>query len=317
VQAQLQRHCQHWVNLRHATDLEAARLVSDLQLDVVVELGGFTAGSRLDILCHRPAPVQLSYLGYFAPTYLSCIDGWIGDAMLFGGLNGVDRQAQALLLVEGGYMAYRDPALPEPQRGAAKCFRYGSFNHARKLSRQAVELFCGVMAAVPEAELVLKSISFVEQEEQARIRALFTAAGLASERLILLPWMEGRSAHLDCYREIDVALDPLPYGGATTTCEALAMGVPVVSLAGAGMVGRLSASVLQHAGCGAWIADSTEGYVAIAQQLAAAGPRRRGQRQDLRQQVLTSDLGNGPRLAQELERLYRLAATRVVNASSS
>ena len=173
------------------------------------------------------------------------------------------------------------------------------------------------MAAVPEAELVLKSISFVEQEEQARIRALFTAAGLASERLILLPWMEGRSAHLDCYREIDVALDPLPYGGATTTCEALAMGVPVVSLAGLGMVGRLSASVLQHAGCGAWIADTTEGYVAIAQQLAATGPRRRDQRQDLRQQVLTSDLGNGPRLAQELERLYRLAATRVVNASSS
>ena len=317
VQAQLQRHCQHWVNLRHATDLEAARLVSDLQLDVVVELGGYTAGSRLDILCHRPAAVQLSYLGYFAPTYLSCIDGWIGDAVLFGGLNAVDRQAQALLLVEGGYMAYRDPALPEPQRGAAKRFRFGSFNHARKLSRQAVELFCGVMAAVPEAELVLKSISFVEQEEQARIRALFTAAGLASERLILLPWMEGRSAHLDRYREIDVALDPLPYGGATTTCEALAMGVPVVSLAGAGMVGRLSASVLQHAGCGAWIADSTEGYVAIAQQLAATGPRRQDQRQDLRQQVLTSDLGNGPRLAQELERLYRLAATRVVNASSS
>lgn len=317
VQEQLQRHCQEWVNLRHATDLEAARLVSDLQLDVVVELGGYTAGSRLDILCHRPAPVQLSYLGYFAPTYLGCIDGWIGDAVLFGGLNAVDREAQALLLVEGGYMAYSDPALPEPQRGAAQRFRFGSFNHSRKLSKQAVELFCGVMAAVPEAELVLKSISFVEPEEQQRVRALFIAAGLASERLILLPWVEGRSAHLDCYREIDVALDPLPYGGATTTCEALAMGVPVVSLAGAGMVGRLSASVLHHGGCSSWIANSTEAYVAIAQQLAAAGPRHNQQRLGLRQQLLSSDLAAGERLARQLEQLYRTAAAKAEKLHSS
>jgi predicted O-linked N-acetylglucosamine transferase (SPINDLY family) len=149
------------------------------------------------------------------------------------------------------------------------------------------------------------------------VRALFAAAGLAPERLILLPWVEGRSAHLACYGEIDVALDPLPYGGATTTCEALAMGVPVVSLAGAGMVGRLSASVLEHGGCGAWVASSAEAYVAIAQQLAAAGPRHSEQRQALRKQLEASDLADGARLARELEQLYRDAAARALKQPSS
>jgi protein O-GlcNAc transferase len=317
VQLQLRRHCKEWLNLRHASDLEAARMVSDLELDLIIELGGYTAGSRLGILCHKPAPVQLSYLGYFAPTYLACMDGWIGDRVLFGGLGDEDLKAQALLLVEGGYMAFRDEDLPAPQRGNAERFRFGSFNHARKLSAGAVALFCRVMAEVPDAELVLKSISFVEAAEQERVRDLFAAAGLEADRLILLPWVEGRSAHLACYREIDVALDPIPYGGATTTCESLAMGVPVVSLAGAGMVGRLSASVLEHAGCGAWIGPNAEAYVAIAKQLAAAGRRQPLQRQALREQIQASALSDGARLAGELERLYRDAAARALKVSSS
>jgi protein O-GlcNAc transferase len=317
LQEQLRSHCQHWLDLRFCSDLEAARMVSDLELDVLVELGGFTAGSRLAILCHRPAPLQLSYLGYFAPTYLSCIDGWIGDTALFGGLDSQDQKAQRLLMTEGGYMTYRDSALPDPQGcSPGRGFRFGSFNHARKLSERAIGLFCAVMAAVPEAELVLKSISFVEEAEQERVRQLFAAQDLPCARLRLLPWVEGRDNHLACYHEIDVALDPLPYGGATTTCEALAMGVPVVSLAGAGMVGRLSASVLKHSNCGDWIASTDNDYITIAQKLAAAGPRNREQRLALRERVLNSPLADNQRLTRELERLYREAAAIAVNASS-
>jgi predicted O-linked N-acetylglucosamine transferase (SPINDLY family) len=105
-----------------------------------------------------------------------------------------------------------------------------------------------------------------------------------------------------CYGQVDVALDPLPYGGATTTCEALLMGVPVVSLRGAGMVGCLSASVLAAAGCSPWIADNETHYVAIAQQLAQQGPRQAPTRQQLRDQVQCSALGNGQRLAHALEK---------------
>ena len=315
VTQQLQQACSHWVDLRFASDLEAARMVSDLKVDVLVELGGFTAGSRLGVLCHRPAPMQLSYLGYFAPTYLGCIDGWIGDAELFGDLEQADQQ-QTLLLAKGGYMAFQETELPVVEHSCHNRFRFGSFNHARKLTPEAVDLFCSVMAAVPEAELLLKSVSFIEQAEQARVRTLFEQAGLPSHRLILLPWVEGRSNHLRCYCHIDVALDPIPYGGATTTCEALVMGVPVVALAGAGMVGRLSASILSASGCSSWIASTVREYVAIAQGLAQQGLRNAPARQALREQITESNLCNSQRLARDMERLYREAAARSLNAAS-
>jgi len=299
----LRQCCDHWQDLRFGSDLEVARQVADLNLDVLIELGGFTGLSRLGVVVHRPAPVQLSYLGYFAPTYLGAIDGWIGDAELFSRLSPIDHQAHRLIALEGGYMACRELDLPAAERAqdAAMPLRFGSFNHSRKLSSAAVALFCQVMAAVPHAELVLKSVSFIEPAERDRVTRLFTAAGLQQQRLRVLPWVEGRHNHLACYGQVDVALDPLPYGGATTTCEALLMGVPVVSLRGAGMVGCLSTSVLAAAGCSPWIADNETHYVAIARQLAKQGPRQAPTRQQLREQVQRSALGNGHRLAHALE----------------
>jgi protein O-GlcNAc transferase len=308
VHTQLQQRCDHWFELRYGTDLEVARVIADQQLDVLVELGGYTGNSRLGVLVHRPAPVQLSYLGYYAPTYLSCVDGWLGDEELFGGLSAVDRSAHRLLLLDGGYMSYRDNDLPPLKRSTGPRFRFGSFNHARKLTPDCVRLFCKVMAAVPEAELVLKSISFVEAADRERVRDLFVHAGLEPQRLVLMPWVEGSRQHLSCYEHVDVALDPVPYGGATTSCEALAMGVPVVSLAGHGMVGRLSASILVHAGQPQWLAADAHAYVAIAAELAAQGPRSVQQRYELRRALEGSALANGQRLAAELERCYTALA---------
>jgi predicted O-linked N-acetylglucosamine transferase (SPINDLY family) len=137
------------------------------------------------------------------------------------------------------------------------------------------------------------------------VAALFSAAGLAPERLLLLPWVEGWHNHMACYREVDVALDPLPYGGATTSCEALAMGVPLVSLAGPGMVGCLSTSVLVHGAGGEGLAESEQAYIAQAKGLAQPQPRTLEQRLAVRRRLLASPLADGPRLSRELERLYR------------
>ncbi len=311
MQKHLRHQCDHWLDVRFGQDLEVARLIADQQLDVLVELGGYTGESRLGVLTHRPAAIQLSYLGYFAPTYLTCIDGWLGDRELFAGLDATDQEAHQLLMLEGGYMVYQDDELPAPSSEANRPLRFGSFNHARKLTPASVALFCQVMAAVPAAQLLLKSISFVEEAEQQRVQQLFARGGLAPERLVLLPWVEGRSAHLQCYSQIDVALDPVPYGGATTSCEALAMGVPLVSLAGAGMVGRLSASILMHSGHGEWLAHSSAHYVQIAAALAGEGPRDQVQRQQLRSAVSRSPLGDGKRLARQLERQYQALAAQV------
>ncbi len=302
----LRQRVDHWLDVRFHSAQEAARLIADLRLDVLVELGGFTGESGLEILCHRPAPVQLSYLGYPAPTYLRCIDGWLGDAVLFEQLNATDQRAHRQLCLEGGYMVFDSGGeLPAPQRSNGTQFRFGSFNHARKLTDATIALFCQVLAANQGSELVLKSISFREEAEKHRIRRRFTAAGLAPERLILLDWVEGGLNHLQRYSTIDVALDPVPYGGATTTAEALWMGVPVVALAGPGMVGRLAATLLVYGGQSQWLARSQAHYVAIASQLAAAGPRLAAQRLALRQQLQQSPLADGQRLSRALEQQYQ------------
>ncbi|MCP9775646.1 tetratricopeptide repeat protein [Cyanobium sp. WAJ14-Wanaka] len=313
ISEHLRHSVEHWLDLRFLNDGQAARLVADQRLDVLVELGGFTGHSRLGLLAQRPAPVQLSYLGYPAPTYLREVDGWLGDSILFGGLGPTDSEAHRLLEIPGGYMAF-DPGgeLPLPERCDSPKFRFGCFNHARKLTAPTIELFCAVMAAVPQAELVIKSISFHEEAERDRIRRRFEAAGLVPERLRLLPWVEGGLNHLLRYSEMDVALDPIPYGGATTTAEALWMGVPVVALAGAGMVERLAASLLVHGNQPQWLAHSEAEYLQIAQELAAAGLRQRKQRMDLRLELQASPLADGARLASQLEQLYRQMRQEVI-----
>lgn len=314
VSERLRAACDHWLDVRFGSDLEAARAIADLGLDVLIELGGFTANSRLALLTHRSAPVQLSYLGFYAPTYLKTIDGWIGDAALFGTLNPCDRSAHQLLEIDGGYMAFALDTLP-PLKGPdpKRAFRFGSFNHSRKLTNSTIELWCEVLQAVPHAELVLKSISFVEPAEQQRVAALFHKAGLAAERLICLPWMEGWERHMGCYREFDVALDPIPYGGATTSCEALAMGVPLVSLAGPGMVGCLTASVLSYGAGGTGLAHNREMYVQVAKDMATRTPRSLNQRQKVRQQWLESPLGDTQRLSRALETTYQKLAQQHSN----
>ena len=229
----IRKRVDHWVDLRFGSNAQCARIVADLRLDVLVELGGFTGNSRLEMLCHRPAPVQLSYLGYPGPTYLQCIDGWLGDSVLFEQLNIVDHSAHNLLEIEGGYMVFDSGGeLPIPTRTANKRFRFGSFNHARKLTQSTIDLFCRVMKSNPQAELALKSISFCEISEKERIRERFERAGLASERLILMDWVDGGIKHLERYSEVDVALDPI-IRRSHNHCRSFMDGVPV-ALAGEG-----------------------------------------------------------------------------------
>jgi len=274
-----------------------------------VELGGYTGHSRIAALLHRPAPVQLSYLGYFAPTYLDAIDGWIGDRALFAGLTDHERKAHQLWQVAGGYMTYQPPAdLAKPKRIAGNKVRFGSFNHSRKLTTGTFMLYARVLQAAPNSELVLKSISFVEDAERERVRGELAAAGVDRSRVLLLDATESISEHLELYGTMDIALDPFPYGGATTTCEALIMGIPVVTLGGPGMVGRLSSSILAGAGLGMWVANDEDDYVELARKLACEGLRSNEQRQNLQKEILGSALCDPLRLTKELEQIYREAS---------
>ena len=258
---ELKLNCDKWLDIKELGDFESARLIAEEQIDIIIELGGYTANSRLGVLCYKPAPIQLSYLGYFAPTYLNCIDGWIGDDEVFHKMRHKDLVKHEKITIKGGYMAYKDYNMAEIKSVKREKFRYGTFNHSRKLSDESIKLFSKILKNNPSAEFFIKSISFVEGEEQKRIKNKFKHLGIAESRVITMPWVDGKKNHLELYTEIDVALDPFPYGGATTTCESLIMGVPVITLRGTSMVNNLSASILKYSNCSEWIANDKHEYL--------------------------------------------------------
>jgi len=304
----LRQLCDSWHDLRFGDDLRVARFLADLRLDVLVDLGGHTADQRIRLLTARPAPIQLSYLGYPVSTYLNCIDGWIGDRVVFGPAQELEKGPREELLRLGRcYLAFQPPAnAPLPERTAPDGrFRFGSFNHSRKLSDRCLDLFAAALQAVPGSLLVLKSTTFVEAAERERIAGRLAERGIGPERLELLEWVAGNHNHLALYGRLDAALDTQPYSGTTTTCEALWMGVPVLTLLGAVMVERQSAAVLAGAGLGAAIARSEAEWLQRAQLLAAKGVRSAEDRLALRQRVAASPLADTAGLVAALEQLYR------------
>ncbi len=304
ITSQIERSCEHWLTLPLHHRHGAARMIADLRLDVLVELGGFTEGSALDLLLYRPAPIQLSYLGYFSSTHLDAVDGWIGDPILFSReRNDCNKQIN----LKGGAFAIdleQLPTIDEIANTQARPFRFGCFNHSRKLTEQTLQLFSRCLARCPTAELWLKSPTFRDPLEQTSIQDRAQREGIPTNRLVLMDWHASRNEHLRAYQQIDVALDPTPYGGATTSAEALAMGTPVVTLKGAGMVRCLTSSLLEHGDCSQWIAEHPDEYVAIAEGLSKQGVRTKKMRIQLRRVIQTSPLGNPRRLASDLEQAY-------------
>lgn len=295
--------CDEWHEISNLPRIDAARLISDLKIDVLIELGGYTANSRIDILCHKPAKIQLSYLGYFAPTYLKCIDGWIGDKVLFQGLS-EEKSGCNHYHVSNGYMAYNAEDLPEiKENNNDRVFTFGCFNHTRKLTKETLNLFCKILEENENSEIALKSISFTDGEEILRLKNEFKIRGLEPRRIKFLPYCNSHAEHLEQYNLIDLALDPMPYGGATTTCEALSMGVPVITISGEGMVGKLSSSLLVHSQLENYVTNSVVDYKVEALKISLLGPLSKSQRESIRKKFVDSPACDTVRLTKELEKV--------------
>ena len=174
---------------------------------------------------------------------------------------------------------------------------FGSFNHLPKVTPAVVTVWARLLQAVPGSRLVLKAKRLGEPETRERYLALFAAAGIAADRLDLIGWRDAPADHLALYRGIDIALDPFPYNGTTTTCEALAMGVPVITLAGTRHAARVGASLLAAAGLDQLVALSVDDYVSRAVELAGDTARRHALERTLRRTLATSTLCDGTRFA--------------------
>jgi protein O-GlcNAc transferase len=296
-----------WRPIADLDDAAVAALIRADGIDILVDLSGHTEGERLGVFAGKPAPIQCTWLGYYATTGLPEMDYIIADRFV------VPAEHEALYSekpyrLPDSYLCFTPPDLPVAVgQLPALCNGYitfGSCNNVLKLNRRVIDLWSQLLLAVPQARLLLRhgflSVAAVRDE----IARQFADSGVAAERLDLRPGTD-RAGLLATYNDIDIALDPFPYGGGTTTAEALWMGVPVVSLRGDRFCGRVSESILTTVGLPGLVAPDAVAYIATASALATDHPSLAALRDRLRAMLVGSPLCNADRFTRNLEAAYR------------
>ena len=296
----------HWHDVPELDDDAFAALVRSHEIDVLVDLAGLTTGNRVLALARRPAPVQVSYLGYLATTGVGAIDYRVTDALADppGAADGW--YTEELVRLPRSFWCFAPPArMPAPlERGAADAapIVFGSFNRLTKVRPELLGLWGRMLAQVPGSELWVLDVQ--GEDARARVVAEVARAGVAAARV--KTWSRLASEpYWDRIRHADIALDTFPYTGGATTCECLWLGVPVVTRAGAMGFARSATSILGHAGLAELVADSDDRYVEIAVRLAADRPRLRALQRGLRGRMLASPLLDAPGFMRDLEHAYR------------
>lgn len=293
VTARLRGLCDQWRDMSMASDVGVAQTVANDGVDVLIELSGHTQGHSLAALHLRPAPVQVTYCGYPNTTGLASVDARIVDSITDP--PGAEAFAtEALVRLDPCFLCYSPvPGAPEvsPLPAMAKGFvTLGSFNSVPKLNARTIALWSRVLERVPTARLALKAQNMVDAELREDLHRRFERAGVARERVTLMLPPESTAAHLASYDSIDIGLEPTPYHGTTTTCEAMWMGVPVITLAGDRHASRVGASLLSAAGLTELIATDEAAYVELVARVATDLPALAEMRATLRSRVRQSVL---------------------------
>ncbi len=298
-----------WADIAGESDEDVADRVRRDRIDILVDLAGHTSGNRLGIFACRPAPVQVTWLGYPNTTGLTAIDYRVTDAHVDPPGDADTLHTESLIRLDQGFLCYEPwPTAPDVAplpASTAGTVAFGSFNNLAKVGPRTLDLWAKVLRAVEGSILVLKATPFADPGVRTLFESRFKARGITRGRLRLLPEEPSVNRHLERYSEVDIALDPLPYSGTTTTCEALYMGVPVIALEGDRHASRVSAALLARAGRGDLVAHDDAEYVAIAVKLAADLPALAEGRRALRQSVLQSPLCDAPRFARDFETALR------------
>jgi protein O-GlcNAc transferase len=303
-----------WHDIVGVSDERVAEAIRGHGIDILVDLVGHSAGNRLPALARKPAPVQITYLGFPGTTGLATMDYRLTDSLADPpGMTEANYTEELLRLPATAWCFTPPPEVPEvPESPAADgrpiCF--GSFNKLNKLTPQTRELWAAVLKALPDSRLLIKDRALQDPATGRWLSRQFAGLGINPERLQWVDRKTDLAAHFQTYGQVDIALDSFPYHGATTTCEALWMGVPVVTLAGCTHVSRVGVSLLTNIGLPELIAQRPEDFVLIAAGLASDRARLKELRSSMRRRMLSSPLMDGPRLARDVESAYRQAWRR-------
>jgi predicted O-linked N-acetylglucosamine transferase (SPINDLY family) len=279
-----------WTNLNGIDDNLVADIIRKDAPDILIDLAGHSAMNRLPLFAKNLAPVQMTYLGYPNTTGLPAIGYRLVDEITDPTGEADSLATEKLLRFSPCAWAYEPPKdSPTPSMpDAGAPITFGSFNNFLKVSADTLSAWARLLERVPGSRLLIKSPYLEDSEVLASVREKLFAAGIATDRVELLGFFASPAEHLASYSRVDVALDTFPYNGTTTTCEALWMGVPVVSLIGDRHASRVGLSILSAVGHAEWAAANFESYINQAAALATDRSGREGLRQSLREDVSAS-----------------------------
>ena len=293
-----------WRDVYALSDDELAAVIRQDRIDILVDLAMHTANNRLLVFARKPAPVQVAYLAYCGSTGLTTMDYRLTDPYLDPSAQDDCDYTEESIRLPRTYWCYvpliEPPAAPPPTREAGAVV-FACLNNFCKVTPPTLEAWRRLLQALPTAELLVHAHPGSHRD---RVHGYFAEGNVAPQRLTFvprLPWPE----YFRTYERVDIALDPFPCGGGTTTCDALWMGVPVVSLRGRTAVGRIGSSILSNIGLAELVADDIEEYVRKAAGLARDIPRLRALRSSLPERMRNSPLMNAPAFAQDVESAYR------------
>jgi protein O-GlcNAc transferase len=300
---------------KEITDRDAAQMIADDQLDMLIELGGSTHMNKLNVMAFHPAPLQASWLGYPHSAGLKTIDHFILDPYLVPPRRELVLEEPLLMpksWIAMGELAFPDrlitPEIPETRNGY---LAIGTANNPYKYSKAMVQTWAQVTAAIPEARFMFIRPEGGAPSFRKHMEEIFAAEGVPADRL---RFQDVRGAHMPFYNDLDMSLDTFPQTGGTTTCEALFMGVPVVTLVGDAVFERLSYSILTNAGLGDLCAFSRDEFVRIALKLAGDRPRRQALRTSLRGMLKESPLGQTKQFALDFYEMIEGAVNKARQA---
>jgi predicted O-linked N-acetylglucosamine transferase (SPINDLY family) len=302
---QFRRYADVWRSIAGLSDSQAVDLVRHDRIDILVDLTLHMGNSRLVIFAYKPAPVQVTYLGYCGSTGMEAMDYRLSDPYLDPSDSDLSVYSERTIRLPETYWCYGvagpTPDPSPPPAATTGYLTFGCLNNSIKLSPPARDLWAEILRGVPRSRLIVHSHPGAHLDA---VRERFAGKGISTDRLEF-PSRQAWPEYVRTYGRIDIALDPFPWGGGITTCDALWMGVPVVSLVGRTAVGRGGASILSNVGVPELIARTPEQYVQIATDLAKDLPRLAELRRTLRGRMQASPLMDAPRFARNVEAAYR------------
>ena len=297
-----------WTKVYGLSDIEVLEILRKDELDILVDLSGHMGGNRLSVFGYKAAPIQVTWLGYPNTTGIEQIDYRFVDDVVDPEGKADDIHSEKLIRLPRGFLCYR--CAENTKLGDKAPFEtngfitFGSFNNLSKVNPEVILVWARLLNRVENSKIVLKYHTFIDPRIKQKFIQLFEATGISMDRVILLDPNADKSVHLEKYNEIDIALDTFPYNGTTTSCEALWMGVPLITMQGESHVSRVSSSILHRVGLDDLVGNDIEDYIDKAAKLAEDQSYIAKLKTELRATMLNSDLCDGKMFAQQIEAAY-------------